>query len=64
MSIGAVFFPRGGSQFHMLAPHTLPFKMAFLSDCPSATTCHTATKRNGILAGRFHLYCHTTNIHL
>ena len=33
-----------------------------LSDCPSAVICHTATKCNGILAGRFNLYCHITNI--
>ena len=31
-----------------------------LSDCPSAAICHMATKRNGILVGRFNLYCHTT----
>jgi len=35
-----------------------------LSDCPSAATCHTATKCNGILTGRFNLYCHPTNIRL
>ena len=35
-----------------------------LLDCPSAAICHTATKRNRILVGRFNLYCHTTNIHL
>ena len=34
-----------------------------LSDCLSAALCHTATKRNGILGGRFSLYRHTTNIH-
>ena len=32
-----------------------------LSDCPSAI-CRIATKRNGILVGRFNLYCHATNI--
>jgi len=35
-----------------------------LSDCPSAAICHTATKRNRMLVGRFILYSHTTNIHL
>ena len=33
-----------------------------LSDRPSADICHTATKCNGILVGRFNLYCHPTNI--
>ena len=37
---------------------------AILSDCPSAVICHTATKFNGILAGRFNLCCHNNNIHL
>jgi len=37
---------------------------AILSDCPSAVICRTATKFNGILAGRFNLYCHTNNIQL
>jgi len=31
---------------------------AILSGCPSAVTGHTATKYNGILVGRFNLYCH------
>ena len=33
---------------------------AILSDCSSAAISHTATKCNGILVGRFSLYCHTT----
>ena len=33
-----------------------------LSDCPSAAICHTATKCNGILERRFHLYCHIISI--
>ena len=37
---------------------------AILSVCPSAAICHTATKCNGILVGRFSLYCHITNIQL
>ena len=35
---------------------------AILSDCPSAAIHHMPTKSKGILAGRFNLYCHTTNI--
>jgi hypothetical protein len=37
---------------------------AILSDCPSAAVCRMATKFNGILAGRFNLYCHITKIRL
>ena len=33
---------------------------AILSDCPLSAICLTAIKHNGILAGRFSLYCHTT----
>ena len=35
---------------------------AILSDCPSATICHTGTKCNGILVERFNHYCHTIKI--
>ena len=35
-----------------------------VSDCPSAIRCHMATKCNRILAGKFNLYCHITNISL
>ena len=35
---------------------------AILSDCPSAAISHMATTCNGILVGRFSLYCHTTNL--
>jgi len=31
-----------------------------LSERLSAAICHTATKRNRTLVGRFNLYCHTT----
>jgi hypothetical protein len=31
-------------------------------DFLSAVICPTATKFNGILVGRFNLYCHITNI--
>jgi len=37
---------------------------AILSDCSSAAICHMATKHNGIVAGRFHFYYHTTIISL
>jgi len=40
------------------------FHDAILSDCPSAAICHTATRCNGILVGRFNLYCHAISIHL
>ena len=36
---------------------------AIVSDCPSAAICHMAITCNGILVGRFNLYCHTTSIH-
>ena len=45
-------------------PHMHSMSDAILSDCPSAAICHMARKCNGILAGRFNPYCHTTNIHL
>jgi len=35
---------------------------AHLSDCSSASICHMESKHNGILVGRYNLYCHTTNI--
>jgi len=34
---------------------------AILLYCPSAAICHTVTKCNRILAGRFNLNCHITN---
>jgi len=34
-----------------------------VSDCPSADISHKTTKCRGILAGKFNLYCHSTNIH-
>ena len=42
----------------------LCFIRTSMSDCPSAVICRTATKFNGILVGRFNLYCHINNIHL
>ena len=35
---------------------------AILSDCTSAAICHMGSKCNGIIVGRFNLYCHSTNI--
>jgi len=56
------FFPSGVVQWHSFICTSM--SDAILSDCPSAAICHTATTCNGILAGMFNLYCHTTNIHL
>ena len=44
--------------------HTCSMSDTILSDCPSAAICHTATKFNGILVGKFSFYCHTTDIQL
>ena len=33
-----------------------------VSDCPFAAISHMATEYNGILVGRFNLYCHTTTV--
>ena len=57
------FFLHGGIRFHPFAPYTLPCQTP-LSDCPSAACCHTATKCNRTLVGRFSSYCHTTSSHL
>ena len=57
--------------FSMLRNSTTPlgFTCASMSDsvlwdCPSAANCLMATKCNGILARKFILYCHATNIRL
>ena len=43
---------------------SIPTSMSdtIVSDRPSAAICRSATTRNGMLAGRFNLYCHPTNI--
>jgi len=46
----------------LLCRHT--YVRSILSDCPSAAICHRATKCNGILVGRFRLYCRATKISL
>jgi len=53
-------FPHRGSQGHSFAPSP-SISDAILSECPSATVCHTATPYKGILAGKFILRCRTTN---
>ena len=47
------FFPCGGIQWHTFVSSA----DAILSECPSAAICCSATKRNGVLEGRFNLYC-------
>ena len=37
---------------------------AILSECPSAAICCMATTCNGILVGRYNLYCYNTSIYL
>mgnify|MGYP001859272356 CR=1 FL=1 len=60
MSTGVIFSTWRNSMTHLCFIRTP--KSDILSDCPSAAICHMATKYNGILVGRFSLYCHTTNI--
>ena len=64
MSVSAITtdFLHAETRFYFICTSTLG---AVLSDCPSAAICHichTATKWNRILAGRFNLYCSTTDI--
>jgi len=40
------------------------FEHFFSVDCPSPAIYCTPTKSDGVLAGRFILYCHITNIQL
>ena len=56
---GCQFFLHGGIQ-HLCFTS---MSEAISSDFLSAAICHVATKCNGILVGKFNLYCHTTNIH-
>jgi hypothetical protein len=52
-------------EFHYtLLFHTHCHVRRHLSDCPIAVICRTATKFKGILAGRFHLYCHINSVRL
>ena len=63
MSVGATF-----STWRYSAPLFCLIRTSMsdtiMSDCPSAAICHTATTWNGILVGRFIVYCHTTSIRL
>ena len=58
---GAIFSTWRNSVPHLCFRYT-SMSDAAVSDCPSAAICHTATKYNGILAGRFNPYCHTTDL--
>jgi len=61
MSLGAIFSAWRNSITHLCFIRT-SMSDAILSDCSSAVICRTATKFNGILVGRFNLYCHINNI--
>jgi len=62
MSIAVIFFPHGGVQFHTFVSYVFPCQIPFCQTAPPTALCSMATKCNGILAGMFNLYCHTTNI--
>ena len=62
MSIGVFFFSAWSNSVTHLCFICTSMSDAILSDCPFAANCCTATKCNGILVGRFNLYCYTTNI--
>ena len=62
-SMGAIFSICGNSMTHLCFIH-ISMSDTIVPDCPSAAIGYTATTCNGILVGRFDLYCHTTNIHL
>ena len=61
VSLGAIFSTRRNlpTSLHFIRPS---MSDAIVSDCPSAATYQTAITCNGILVGRFSLYCHDTNI--
>ena len=63
MSVGAIFFQHGGRNS---VPHfcfiCTSMSDTILSECLSADSCHVARECNGVLVGRFNLYCFTTNI--
>jgi len=61
MSLGAIFSTWRNSVTHLCFIHP-SMSDAVLWDCPSAVICHMATKFDGILVGKFNLYCHITNI--
>ena len=58
---GCHFSPWRNSMAHLCFICT-SMSEAILSDCPFAAISHTSTTCNGILVGRFNLYCHTISI--
>ena len=62
MSVGPIFSAWSNSATHLCFVCT-SVSDTIVSDCPSAAICHVAAKCKGMLGRRFHLYCHTTNIH-
>lgn len=59
MSVGADFSREDFNSIPFFS-YILPCQTPFC--CPSAATCHKATKCNGISVGRFSHYCHNTNM--
>ena len=57
------FFPCRGIQFHNFASYTISCHLHCIT---TLLCCHLwhSNKCNGILTGRFHLYCHTTDNYL
>ena len=62
MSMDAIFSTWRNSVTHLCVICS-SISDTILSDCSSVAICHTAIKFNGILAGNFSFYSHTTNIH-
>ena len=58
--IGCNFFLPWRNSFSHLCFIKTSMSDAIVSNCPSAAICHIITKCNGILVGRFTLYCHIT----
>lgn len=61
MSMCSIFSTCRNSLLHLCFIHT-SVSDAILSNCSTAAICHTATTCNKISVGKFHLYCHPTNI--
>ena len=57
MSMGVIFFSVRMNSVTLCCFIRTSTSDIVPSDCPSAAICHTATKRSGILVGRFNLYC-------
>ena len=58
------FFLHGGIQFHTFTSHTLPCQTPLCHTAPPSAAICLMAKCNGMLVGRFNLYCHFTTIHL